>query len=239
MYGCKVGQGGRPWTGGAVAVVLVSALAGCTQQRRGIVEPLPEPVFGARPVEAPTPRPIAPEPLPSRRVVPRPGRVAEWMPPGGLSRRWECIVIHHSATATGCASQFDAAHKKRGWDGLGYHFVIGNGTDTPNGRVEVGERWRQQKHGAHCKTADNFYNDHGIGICLVGDFEKSVPSRAQMDSLVRLVSFLTAECDIPSDRVYSHGGVTGKTACPGRRFSLGTLKAQLARQSPRAALSRR
>ncbi|MFQ5589758.1 MAG: peptidoglycan-binding protein, partial [Phycisphaerae bacterium] len=57
---------------------------------------------------------------------------------GRISPRWTTIVIHHSATETGGASLFDRFHRKRGWDGLGYHFVIGNGTDTPDGLIEVG-----------------------------------------------------------------------------------------------------
>ena len=69
-----------------------------------------------------------------------------------------------------------SAHRRDNqWDELGYHFVIGNGTHTGDGQVEVGSRWGKQKHGAHCKTPDNYYNDHGIGICLVGNFENSNP----------------------------------------------------------------
>ena len=40
----------------------------------------------------------------------------------------------------------------KGWDELGYHFVIGNGTDTRDGQVEVGSRrdlymrlWRHER----------------------------------------------------------------------------------------------
>jgi N-acetyl-anhydromuramyl-L-alanine amidase AmpD len=136
-------------------------------------------------------------------------------------------VIHHSATDTGGAARFDSAHRGRGWDELGYHFVIGNGTDSADGAVEVGSRWDKQKHGAHCKTSGNFYNDHGIGICLVGNFQYSRPTSAQMASLAELVRFLMSACGIPLDRVYTHGGITGKTACPGRNFSLAELKAKL------------
>jgi len=99
-------------------------------------------------------------------------------------------VVHHSATATGGAVAFDKYHREvNGWDELGYDFVIGNGTDTPDGYVEVGSRWRKQKTGAHCKTADNYFNEHGIGICLVGDFTRTSPTPRQMASLVRLTRF--------------------------------------------------
>jgi len=85
-----------------------------------------------------------------------------------LGRNWRHIVIHHSATATGSAASFDREHRERGWEGLGYHFVIGNGTGTGDGQVEVGYRWRNQQRGAHAGNLE--YNEYGIGICLVGDF---------------------------------------------------------------------
>jgi hypothetical protein len=137
------------------------------------------------------------------------------------------VVIHHSATPGGNAKLFDKFHRSKGWDGLGYHFVIGNGTDSPDGVVEVGPRWHKQMHGAHCKTDNNYYNEHGIGICLVGDFNVNEPTARQMASLKQLVEFLATRCNISSNRVTSHGAVTGKTQCPGSKFSLSTFKRRL------------
>jgi len=160
--------------------------------------------------------------------APAPAVYAEpgWMP-ANKSDRWKCIVIHHSAGEVGGAVSFDLAHRKRGWEGLGYHFVIGNGSETGDGQVEIGFRWNLQKQGAHCKTDDHFYNDHGIGICLVGNFDNHEPSQQQMDSLARLVRFLCREFDIPPSHIYTHGGVTGKTACPGKLFDLAAFKRAL------------
>ena len=59
--------------------------------------------------------------------------IGTW-PPGRALLDVRAIVIHHSATDRGGAKAFDEYHrKKNGWDELGYHFVIGNGTDTPDG----------------------------------------------------------------------------------------------------------
>jgi hypothetical protein len=136
------------------------------------------------------------------------------------SDRWECIVIHHSGSDAGGAKRFDAWHKLRGWEGLGYDFVIGNGSDTRDGQVEVGFRWTRQEHGAHCRTPDDYYNQHGIGICLVGNFDLTSPSSAQMTSLLRLCRFLCRRFHIPPDHIYTHGGITGKTDCPGKNFDV-------------------
>lgn len=182
-----------------------------------------------RPAPRPTPRP-APRP---RRYVDR--GEPDWQPNRRISRRWKTIVVHHSATHKGGAKAFDKFHRKKGWDELGYHFVIGNGTDTPDGFVEVGSRWKKQKHGAHCKTPDNYYNDHGIGICLVGDFTRTRPTRRQIASLERLTRFLTRQCRIGASQVTTHRDVTHKTACPGNRFSVASLRRALA--SPVAAAS--
>jgi N-acetyl-anhydromuramyl-L-alanine amidase AmpD len=153
----------------------------------------------------------------------------EWYPYGRrISSRWTTIVIHHSATDRGGAKRFDRYHRtSNGWDELGYHFVIGNGTDTPDGFVEVGSRWHKQKHGAHCKTRGNYHNEHGIGICLVGDFTQQHPTPRQMASLRELVSFLCSACEIPIRRVTTHRTVTNKTQCPGRNFDLAALQRSL------------
>jgi hypothetical protein len=134
-----------------------------------------------------------------------------------LKRRWQYLVIHHSATATGNASSIDRAHRDRGFDGLGYDFVIGNGTNSPDGVVEVGYRWRQQITGAHAKTAGNFMNEHGVGICLVGDFTRTRPTPAQMRSLDRLCTFLAQYCGISASNLRMHGDVKS-TECPGKLF---------------------
>ena len=146
-----------------------------------------------------------------------------WSPPV-KSNRWECIVIHHSATDYGGARRFDKGHKEKGWDDLGYHFVIGNGSDTRDGLVEVGPRWKEQRHGAHCRSPQDYYNEHGIGICLVGNFDEEKPSAAQVQSLAKLVRFLCRKYNIPASRVYTHGGVTHQTACPGKHFDLKALR---------------
>jgi hypothetical protein len=85
-------------------------------------------------------------------------------------------VIHHSATPNGGADSFGREHQKKWPNGLGYHFVIGNGTDTNDGQVEVGPRWKRQGDGIDGAHAGNEeYNKYGIGVCIVGDFNSARP----------------------------------------------------------------
>ncbi|MGV3722036.1 MAG: peptidoglycan recognition family protein [Actinomycetota bacterium] len=143
---------------------------------------------------------------------------------------WRYIVIHHSASPSGNAAAFDRAHRGKGWDGLAYHFVITNGKGGADGGLEVSPRWWVQKHGAHAGAmptdappeSRNGYNEFGIGICLVGNFEKRPPSKAQMKTLAALITRLRGMFDIPTESVVGHRHVKS-TACPGSRFPWRTL----------------
>ncbi|MEM1011597.1 MAG: peptidoglycan recognition family protein [Planctomycetota bacterium] len=178
-------------------------------------------------------------PLPDADIEPAELRVPYTWHPAVRSRPWKYIVIHHSATPDGGAREFDKLHRGNGWDELGYHFVIGNGTDTPDGAVEVGPRWRKQKHGAHAKTADNRFNELGIGICLVGNFDHSSPTQRQMHALTVLSAHLMQQYRIPPGRLIGHGD-TSATACPGEALharlpALRRAASNLSRQASVAA----
>jgi len=155
-----------------------------------------------------------------------------WLPPQQVEKRWTAIVIHHSGTETGNAAIFDKWHREnRHWEGVGYDFVIGNGTDSGDGQVEVTFRWRRQIAGAHCGgTPGNWANEDAVGICLVGNFDYTVPTARQMQSLVKLISFLQKRYGISKSRIYGHKNTPGArvTECPGKMFPMSKLKSMLA-----------
>jgi N-acetylmuramoyl-L-alanine amidase len=229
----------EPWMAKSstfLGLVCVAVLiAGCQQQSAMV--PLPSPNFSGPVVMQPPPQPVQPLPrvsLPPPRVA-QPPKVAaapvvprDWVPRVS-ARPWMWIVVHHSATVVGGAARFDRDHREKGWDELGYDFVIGNGTDTGDGQIEVGPRWVAQKWGAHTKTPDNRFNERGIGICLVGNFESDRPTAAQMKSLVRLTSYLMRTYRITPDNIIGHRDAK-PTECPGRNLSIDTVR-RLASQS--------
>jgi len=150
--------------------------------------------------------------------------------PGVPRRRWRTIVVHHSAASSGSARSCNAyhTHVRRWRHGLGYHFVIGNGTNTPDGLIEAGPRWAKQLDGAHAWSPDNRANREGIGICLIGNFEETHPTEAQMRALAELVRQLQRRYNIPSRRVIGHRDVVeGRTVCPGKNFSIERLRKML------------
>jgi hypothetical protein len=108
--------------------------------------------------------------------------------------RWQFIVVHNSGTRQGNAAAFDYYHRrfKRMQNGLAYHFVIGNGTSSGNGQIEVGDRWRRQINGGHVHS--DYLNNIALVICLVGDFNRDQPTRAQLECCEELVRYLRQRC---------------------------------------------
>lgn len=131
--------------------------------------------------------------------------------------RWKHIIVHHSGTPTGSGKIFDYYHRhvRHMENGLAYHFVIGNGSDSPDGGIEIAERWRRQIHGGHVKT--EWYNQNSIGICLVGNFEKQRLTRKQSACLIELIDYLKNDKCIGKPKLLLHREIE-KTLCPGKYF---------------------
>ena len=212
-----------------VVVSAVLVVPGCNVDDPGV----PEIVGSARHLTIEQTQPLTTSYVPKTVSSTAYGNVPSlWFPPTAREKRWKAIVIHHSGTRGGNAAIFDDWHRNNNhWQGVGYDFVIGNGDKCNDGKVEVTFRWRQQIPGAHVGgTPDNWANVDAIGICLVGDFNKTVPTRRQTTSLLKLIRFLQKRYNIPASRIYGHKdtpGYTGKTQCPGRNFSVFALKRML------------
>jgi hypothetical protein len=121
--------------------------------------------------------------------------------PEATPGRWSAIVIQSSGTASGNAATLDREHQRLGLVGVGYHFVVGNGKGAPDGQIEMSFRWKRQLAGAHSSGVNGaWYNQHAVGICLVGDAHQP-PTRAQLQQLVWLVRALQEKLGIPADHV--------------------------------------
>ncbi|MDR1144649.1 MAG: LysM peptidoglycan-binding domain-containing protein [Verrucomicrobiales bacterium] len=134
---------------------------------------------------------------------------------------WKYIVVHHSGSGSGNARIFDYYHRSRGMEnGLAYHFVIGNGSESGDGEIEVGGRWSRQLPGGHLRSDGQ--NEVAIGICLVGNFDRERPTRKQIAALIELVNYLgqrATAADYPRPRFVLHRDINIRpTDCPGRNF---------------------
>lgn len=145
--------------------------------------------------------------------------------PSVKERDWKYIVLHHTASEQANVESIHEEHLKRKdangnpWLGIGYHFVIGNGKGMPDGEVEPTFRWRQQMQGAHAGSTNPVYNQQGIGICLVGNFENHAPTAAQLSAMRKLVRTLKTNYRVTSKNVIGHRDVRA-TECPGKLFPM-------------------
>jgi len=141
---------------------------------------------------------------------------------------WKYIVVHHSATRSGSVRAFHNYHTLQGYGGIAYHFVIGNGHGMKDGEVKETFRWKQQISGTHVSINSWEHNVFGIGICLVGNLEKSKPTKAQKVALHKLINKLKQTQHISSNNVLGHkhveyddaSGYKEKTVCPGKKLDI-------------------
>ena len=202
------------WTVAAAGLTLAALVAGCLNSPR-----VPDHA-GTRSVRQPPNASHTQSTPAALHTVPR-----AWLP-AKPPRRWDSIVLHHTATEAGSVASIHANHlgrKTNGqpWLGIGYHFVIGNGKGMPDGSVQPTFRWRDQLHGAH--AGDQAHNQHGIGIALIGNFQNQTPTTKQLDSLRRLIQYLLTTHSVPTNQILGHRDIKA-TACPGKLFPLETLK---------------
>ncbi len=138
--------------------------------------------------------------------------------------RWRFIVVHNSGTRQGNARIFDYYHRyvRKMPNGLAYHFVIGNGTSSGLGQIEIGNRWIKQLQGGHVHS--DYLNNIALGICLVGDFNRDLPKTEQLEALDELIRYLrvrVGKIDGKPAIVKAHREINPPqwpTDCPGDRF---------------------
>lgn len=136
-------------------------------------------------------------------------------------RKIDSIVIHHSHTLGGNAGSFREYHKSRGWDHIGYHYIIGNGNGSEDGLIEKG---REEKAvGAHVLG----YNQNSLGICLIGDFNEASPTQKQLSSLSGLLKEIMQRYSLRREAVSVHNHYNNQTSCPGKNLSLEQVMALL------------
>lgn len=108
-------------------------------------------------------------------------------------RKIRCIIVHCAATREGqpfTIKDIDVWHKNRGFNSVGYHYVILLDGTVQKGRSEA-------EIGAHCKGL----NADSIGVCYIGGLDtkgkaKDTRTPAQKEALTRLVADICKRHDI-------------------------------------------
>jgi N-acetylmuramoyl-L-alanine amidase len=125
------------------------------------------------------------------------------------SRRINEIIVHCSATREGrdyTVADITKWHKQRGFNDIGYHYVIYRDGSIHNGRdVNL--------VGAHCTN----HNAHSIGVCYIGGCKtdgtspKDTRTDAQKAALLSLLKDLRKK--YPFAKIHGHRDFANK-ACP-------------------------
>ncbi len=142
-------------------------------------------------------------------------------------RKIDKIVLHCSASSFGDVDTITSWHIERGFETIGYHYVILNGyrknrkyLEDDNGLLEKGRDI--DIAGAHARGD----NSTSIGICLIGNSDFT---DEQFTELKRLLKELMESYNIPVSRVIGHyetvSGAAGGKSCP--NFNVDNLRTEL------------
>ena len=104
------------------------------------------------------------------------------------------------------AADIDSWHRSRGFDCIGYHYVI-----RQSGMIEDGRP--TDRMGAHTKG----YNSDTLGICVVGNGRIN---REQLLALSELYKEFTFDYGITWQEWYGHYEFTDKKTCPNMPMEL-------------------
>ena len=112
------------------------------------------------------------------------------------------LVVHTAAAdiSNVDASKINDWHRKRGWKGIGYHYVIiDDRHDTfPDGALQTGRP--EEEVGAHVAGL----NLPSIGVCCVGHGDRRDFTRGQRATLIDLLVQVSQKYNVPVDRIIGH-----------------------------------
>ncbi len=138
-------------------------------------------------------------------------------------KRWNYIVVHHSAGKFGNIEHLQQVHKERQpndpVDAIAYHYIIGNRHGLGDGIVDSDSRKQYDLWGGHLRMVNFDKNFRGVGICIIGNLDSNEITSKQFDALVELTKELMTRYNIQKENVLFHGEIKNEqTACPGKNF---------------------
>nr|XP_016846275.1 PREDICTED: N-acetylmuramoyl-L-alanine amidase [Anolis carolinensis] len=140
--------------------------------------------------------------------------------PAQLTLPLNSVYVHHTSTPSKpcqtfsvCAADMRSMQRfhqdVRGWDDIGYSFIVGS-----DGYLYQGRGWHWV--GAHTLG----YNSKGFGVSFIGDYMKTLPATFALELLKN--NFL--QCAVRGSRlqanytIYGHRQMVLNTSCPGDRL---------------------
>lgn len=120
------------------------------------------------------------------------------------------VVFHHSLSHDVSAFTIEKWHVERGFECIGYHYVI-----RADGGIELGRDIKMV--GAHAFGR----NKDSIGVCITGNFNNHKPTQEQYYSAAYLYLYL---CGIYKKHLKLDFHRSGFESCPGFKFNKRELK---------------
>jgi N-acetylmuramoyl-L-alanine amidase len=143
------------------------------------------------------------------------------------------VIVHTAASGSNgtdfdvSAAEIDRWHKERGWNGIGYHYVV-----RKTGAVELGRP--ETARGAHCM--DMNMNSQSIGICFSGHSNYTDWTTEQHRAGIALIADICTRWSIPVENVMGHRETGARKDCPGTRIDMravrNAVEAALLRPAP-------
>ena len=116
----------------------------------------------------------------------------------------DTLVLHHAAAMSCTVEDIHRWHLANGWLGIGYHYFVSKLGGIYLGRPE-------NVMGAHAES----HNDHTIGICAEGDFEKETMPTPQKEAIIALIKDILTR--YPGLAIKGHRDLNA-TLCPGQHY---------------------
>lgn len=96
----------------------------------------------------------------------------------------------------------------KNWIDIPYHYII-----DLNGVIYEGRDIR------YAGDTNTEYDPTGHALIeVVGNFEEVEPNQAQLDAVVRVMSMLSHQFNVPADSIRAHKDYSTKTVCPGKNL---------------------
>ena len=140
------------------------------------------------------------------------------------------IILHCSATKDTESVSWEAIKRyhtqNKGWRDIGYHY----GIERVGDRIQLlrGRPWWER--GAHCRAANR--NFDSLGLCVVGEYDSNPPPPEIYDATVRALTMMCSLFWIKAEDVYGHREFESHKTCPGSKWDLDKLRADIAQIVP-------
>lgn len=136
------------------------------------------------------------------------------------TRRINLFVIHHTVSEIATQPTIFLDHVAKGFGGIGYHGLIGNGVLTQDGKYYSTRN--SSVDGAHAPP----HNFDSVGIALIGNFNEHSPTEGQIQTVTHAWAAGQITYGLLHTAFVTHRHIDSTTECPGSQFPIDEIHRQ-------------